>query len=409
MHCIWLNDLSSNFISASWVILESPNSAIIWALQFWHFVSYPPYCTHNEQSRSPQLSSSHNSWAIKWRLDGSNFYGGWSSWYTWRFASCSKTNLHRNLRLQGHEVVAWFRVMLPDCSASIDQKGFRKYIIITYVYSTMMLIALTPYAISCLSVFNKTDEFDSLFSFKLAYVVTTIEAMGRFIGFYVASSTYERLPKFFIEWEKIRRVCPKSHALIIKLTTICTTVVWIFVLSSLGFSAYLAICTDSLAIRLAPLINVKEHPYEAVVIIANLILEFYLNFAWIAPSALMFLFCKILAIEFDHVKKTVKDLGRNGHLTLFRNMEGARKHHDKLCILVVYADNLFSVQIAVSFAGSVVTTCLTLYIFIVDTISGIIFTLTQCVFLMAAVVKVLIDCISGAMINGAVYINCRFN
>ena len=291
----------------------------------------------------------------------------------------------------------------------IDQKGFRKYIIITYVYSTMMLIALTPYAISCLSVFNKTDEFDSLFSFKLAYVVTTIEAMGRFIGFYVASSTYERLPKFFIEWEKIRRVCPKSHALIIKLTTICTTVVWIFVLSSLGFSAYLAICTDSLAIRLAPLINVKEHPYEAVVIIANLILEFYLNFAWIAPSALMFLFCKILAMEFDHVKKTVKDLGRNGHLTLFRNMEGARKHHDKLCILVVYADNLFSVQIAVSFAGSVVTTCLILYIFIVDTISGIIFTLTQCVFLMAAVIKVLIDCISGAMINGAVGINCRFN
>ena len=286
-----------------------------------------------------------------------------------------------------------------------NEKGFRKYITVTCIYSTMILIILTFHAIRCLSVFSTNDEFGSLLSFKLAYAATTFEALGHFICFYVSSCSYERLPKFFIEWEKIRSDCPVSHVSIVKLTSICTAVLWIFVLSLVGFKVYLEFYTDSLALWLAPLITVKENSYKTVVIIINLILEFYLSFAWVAPSALMFLFCKILTIEFNNVKQTIKDLGRSGHLVLFRDLEGVRQHHDKLCIMVDYADNLFSMQIAVSFVGSVATTCLILYIFIVDTTSGIIFTLTQCGHLMAAVTKVLIDCISGAMINEAVSVN----
>ena len=286
-----------------------------------------------------------------------------------------------------------------------NEKGLRKYMTVTYIYSTVMLIIFTFHAIRCLSVFSKNDEFGSLLSFKLAYAAGTIEALGHFICFYVASCSYDRLPKFFIEWEKIRRDCPESHASIVKLTTICTAVLWIFVLSLAGFNIYLEFYTDFLALRLAPLISVKEQSYKTVVILVNLTLEFYLSFAWVAPSALMFLFCKIFTIEFNNVKQTIMDLDRKGHLVLFKDLEGVRQHHEKLCVMVGVADNLFSMQIAVSFVGSVAITCLILYIFIVDTTSGIILTLTQCVHLIAAVTKVLIDCTSGAMINEAVSVD----
>ena len=194
--------------------------------------------------------------------------------------------------------------------------------------------------------------------------------------------------------------CTLCNASIMKLANICTAVVWIFALSLVGFHAYLELFTDSITIRLSPLISMEEHSYKTVMIIINLTLMLYIVFAWITPSALMFVFCKILANEFSQVKQTIMDLNRQGHVVLIRNLEGVRQHHEKLCVLVGYADNLFSTQIAVSFVGSVSITCLTLYIFIVDTNSSMILTLTQCVFLVAAVVKVLSDCISGATVNG---------
>ena len=283
-----------------------------------------------------------------------------------------------------------------------DKAGLKKYLNFTYIYNTMVLIVLTIYAIRCQAVFDKSDHFGAFLFSKIACVVWILEALGHFVGFYVASCVYERLPKFFIEWDKIRKDCPESHASIIKLTKICTAVVWIFVAFFVGFKSYLLICTDSLSMLLTQL-N-KESPYATVVIVLNLITEFYLNFAWIAPSALMFLFCQILAIEFNRLKQTIKILARKGHLILFREFEGIRQHHDKLCILVGYADNLFSMQIAGSFAGSVFMTCLISYILIMDDPSTVL-TVTEAVYLVTAAMKVLIDCISGAMINEAVSVH----
>ena len=266
----------------------------------------------------------------------------------------------------------------------------------------MILIILTVYAIRCFSMFDKTDQFGAFLFTKIACVVWILEALGHFVGFQVASCAYERLPKFFIEWNKIRKDCHESHASKIKMTKICATVVCIILTFFVGFKSYLLIRTNSLSMLLTQL-N-KESPCATVVIVLNLITEFNLNFAWIAPSALMFLFCQILAIEFNRLKQTIKILARKGHLILFREFEGIRQHHDKLCILVGYADNLFSMQIAGSFAGSVFMTCLISYILIMDDPSTVL-TVTEAVHLVTAVMKVLIDCISGAMINEAVSVH----
>ena len=287
-------------------------------------------------------------------------------------------------------------------SKRFDKTGLRKYFTVTFIYSSTILLLLTAHAIRYLSMFKENNNFGPVFFTKVAYVSWTLEALGHFASFYVASCAYERLPKFFIEWEKIRKDCPQSHASIVKLTNICTAVVWILVVFFTGFSSYLMIFTDSLNMLLTPL-N-KEHPYASVMSVFNIIIEVYLNFAWIAPSALMFLFCRILAIEFNRIKQRINTLDRKGRLMLFRDLEGIRQHHEKLCVLVGYADNLFSMQIIGSFAGSVFMTCLITYILIVGNLGGVLI-VTQTVHLMTAVVKVLIDCISGAMINEAVSVH----
>ena len=280
-----------------------------------------------------------------------------------------------------------------------DKTGFRKYINLAFIYSTLILIMLTVNTMRLVTMFNKTDQFGSLLFSKLANIVWSVEALGHFAGFYVASCAYERLPKFFIEWEMIRKCCPESHAPTLKLAYICTVVMWILVMPFVGFTVYLTIWSDSHIMLLTPL--KKGHPYVAVMIVFHLIADFYLNFAWIAPSVLMFLICKMLAVEFNQLKQKIKALADRGKMVLYRELEGVRQHHDKLCILVGYADNLFSMQIAGSFAGSVSIICLASYVLIMGDPSTAprVF---DTVYLMMAMVKVLMDCISGAMINKAV-------
>ena len=275
--------------------------------------------------------------------------------------------------------------------------GFRKHLTVSYLYSTVVLTILTVNAIRRLAMFNKTDEFGSLLFVKLSYTVAAIEALGHFIGFYVVTSAYEKFPKYFIEWENIRKDCPRGP--IIKLTNICTAVMWIIVVSNVCFNGYLMIFTDSLT-----MLKVIEQSYMTVVVVFDLIVEFYVSFAWIAPSLLMFLFCKILANEFNQIKQKIKDLDRKGHMELLQGLEGIRQDHDQLCILVGYADNLFSMQIFGSFAGSVFLICLIFYVLIVGN-SCVIFKMTMSVYLVTAVMKMLVDCISGAMINEAVSVH----
>ena len=301
-------------------------------------------------------------------------------------------------------LVSCFVAGLLSCKR-LNKKGFRKFLTITSIYSTLVLIILIAQAIRCLTIFEKTEQFGSMLFFKVVYIAWTMEALGHFVGFYVASCVHDRLRKFFTEWEKIREVCPESRASTIKLASICTAIVWILVMFFVGFNAYLANCTDSLSILLTPL-N-KEHPYATVVIVLNLIAKFYLNFAWITPSALMFLFCKALTTEFNQINQTIKDHSKKGPIILIRELEGIRQQHNKLCALVGYADNLFSMQIAGSFVGSVFMTCVILYILMMGD-SDTVLTTTHALYLLTAVMKMLIDCISGAMVNEAVSHQGRF-
>ena len=174
----------------------------------------------------------------------------------------------------------------------------------------MILIILTVYAIRCFSMFDKTDQFGAFLFTKIACVVWTLEALGHFVGFQVASCAYERLPKFFIEWNKIRKDCHESHASKIKMTKICATVVCIILTFFVGFKSYLLIRTNSLSMLLTQL-N-KESPCATAVTVLNLITEFNLNFAWIAPSALMFIFCKNTGNWIQSTEAKHQDRGQKG-------------------------------------------------------------------------------------------------
>ena len=281
----------------------------------------------------------------------------------------------------------------------LNKTGFRKYLTFTCIYSTLVLIILTAQGIRSLTMFERTDEFGSVLFFKLVYVAWTMEALGHFAGFYVATFIHDRLPKFFLEWEKFRKDCAGYPASITNLTKTCTAVVWILVIFFVGFNSYLAICTQTFTVLLTSF-NL-EQPYATVMVVLNMVAECYLNFAWMAQSALMFVFCKTLANGFHQIKQRINDQNLKGHITLNRDLELVRQHHNALCSLVGYADNLFSMQIAGSFAGSVLMTCMISYILMMGD-SGTVLTLTHALYLLTAVVKMVTDCISGAMVNEAV-------
>ena len=281
----------------------------------------------------------------------------------------------------------------------LNKAGCRKYLTFTCIYSTLVLIILTAHGIRCFTMFEKREQFGSVLFFKLVYLVWTMEALGHYVGFYVGSCVHDRLPKFFMEWEKLRKDCAEYPASITNLTNICTVVVGILVIFSVGFNSYLAICTHTFTVLLTSF-NL-EQPYATVMVVLNMIAECYLNFAWIAQSALMLVFCKTLANEFHQIKRTINDQNKKGNITLMRDLEHVRQHHNALCSLVGYADHLFSIQIAGSFTGSVLMTCMLSYILMLGD-SGTVLTATHALYLLTAVMKMVTDCISGAMVNEAV-------
>ena len=198
---------------------------------------------------------------------------------------------------------------------------------------------------------------------------------------------------FFIEWERIRQTSIRWPNSTKRLTNVCTAILWILITANAGFSAYLIFVTNLEDAVLTPWD--REFKYFIVI----------LSFAWVATSVFMFVISRALASEFTEVTHGIETLAARGEgFECMGTLEGLRRQHQNICNLVEKADRIRSSQVAISFSGSLVITCLLLYSLVYDDHSnsnGTWMVVIKVFWICIALAKVIIDCISGAMLNDA--------
>ena len=280
-----------------------------------------------------------------------------------------------------------------------SKAGCRVLVTKSTVYGFVVQAFLSINVIRWCLIVSAEDQFNLQLIFKLVIITWALETLSHSIGFFIASINYKRLPEFLFEWDKLRSECVHSTASLKKQTDICTGVVWLLVSLNTTLSGYLMFNSHMQDDTLYPL-KPDDEPYKFLVVkIINLVTQTYLIFASTTPSFLLFTVTNSLAWEFNHNTKNIRDL-RNNYMA--DSLESTRKHHQKLCNLIDHADDIFSMQIAARFLGSLVLICLILYIFIHGEDVSIFGRYIQLYWLTTAVFKILIDCISGARLNQAV-------
>ena len=281
-------------------------------------------------------------------------------------------------------------------------KGLKRYLSATQVYSCIVLVFHIE-TLRWLTTFDGRDTFGTFLFLKIAYAIWSIECVGHYVASFIACECYHRLPELFTEWEKIRGDFSQSMNYISRFTIVCAVILGILVFANTAFATYLIFWTTFQDVLLAPW-N-REFKYVIVIQTINVIHCMYLLFAWFGPSVLMFMICKILAYEFKHINNRIRELSRMEPSRCAESLEGLRRHHQNLCNLVANADDIFSMQIAISFTGSLVIACLLIYIIIYGddpTPSGTMIVVIKGFWVCEALAKVILDCVSGAILNDGV-------
>ena len=286
-----------------------------------------------------------------------------------------------------------------------SRTGIKRHLTISHVYSFTVLIFLSCNVLRLLTMFHSNEKFNTLLVMKAVLLVYSIQNLAHFVAFFIASESYERLPKFFLEWEKFQTNCSQSLTSISRLSNICAAGVWSIIVCNSGACTYLIFFTDLQNMQLAPWDDTFE--YAFVIRIINTIQQVYLTIIWVASSALMFIICRTLAHEFNKVSFNIKKLSHADPTKLARDFEIIRQNHQKLCGLIADADDIFSMQVACSLSGSLILSCLNIYIILYNDSNSIeILLLTvQLFWIVTPVGKVVMDCVSGTILNEAV--RCR--
>ena len=160
----------------------------------------------------------------------------------------------------------------------------------------------------------------------------------------------------------------------------------------------LIFCTRMEDIILYPLAIDDEHFRVLLMKIISLVAHTYLTFAWIAPSAFLFVACSILAWEFNYNTEQVRALQQHFATDCLRRIRKIS------CNLVDHANDIFSMQISATFLGSLMLICLIIYEMLRSDDVNILLRCIQMYWLTIAGCNILIDCISGARLNQAVRI-----
>ena len=121
----------------------------------------------------------------------------------------------------------------------------------------------------------------------------------------MASCTYNRLPKFFIQWEKVQLVFPYPLNSIKHQTYICTTILWIVIISITAGNSYIIFGNrlQSVLLGTVPV----DHPQINIIKVAKVMVGVFSAVAWIAPSVFMFMVAKILSQEFIGITREIRD------------------------------------------------------------------------------------------------------
>ena len=284
-----------------------------------------------------------------------------------------------------------------------SKSGIKRHLTVSHVYSSIVLLFLSFNVLRWLTMFQGDEKFGVQLFMKIVVCIWGLKTLALYISFFLACESFKRLPEFFMEWEKIRINCSTYLISITRISKICTAILWTISISNSIFSAYLIFCTDIQNMTLAPWD--ENFRYAFVVRIINTIQQAYLSICWSASSALLFTICKILAHEFHKVTSSIKKLAEADPEQLMTDLETIRQKHQKLCDLVVNADDIFSMQIAYSFLGCLLIACLMMYIVIYDDSEyqnmQLVF-MVEVFWVIAPIVKVIVDCVAGAILNGAV-------
>ena len=283
-------------------------------------------------------------------------------------------------------------------------KGYKRHMHASHAYSFILIIFLTTNVLRWLTMFDGSEAFGSILFIKITCCVWSLQTLSHYMAWFISSESYGRLPIFFIEWEKIRQNSSRLIHSLERQTNVCTVILWILIVANCGFCTYLIFVTDLLNALLTPW-N-KDFKYVIVIQLVNLIEQSYLTFVWFSTSVFMFLICKTLAFEFREVTRDIEGLTCGTNSESVQTLEGLRRQHQNLCNLVEKADRFLSMQVAISLSGSLIIMCLVLYTLFFDEHlnnkgTGMIKLFWVC----AALTKVIIDCISGAILNDGVSTN----
>ena len=280
--------------------------------------------------------------------------------------------------------------------------GIKRHLYGSHVYSCLIVLFVMVNVLRWLNMFHGNEVFGYP-SFKTLQCIWGLESIGHVIACLMSCESFDRLPRFFVEWEMLQVNDSKILNSMKRITDVCTVGLWLFVCTSFGFTVYLQLFTEVLDITLTPWD--KYSKYVVVIQIISLVHQFYVTIAWFAPTVLMFIICKALAYRFQDVTEEVRILSKEGILNNIETFEGLRLCHQNLCNLVRTADNIFSTQIAISLSGSTITACLLMYSIAYEDSSGTDQRLAIAIksfWLSASLMKVIIDCVSGAILNDAV-------
>ena len=282
-----------------------------------------------------------------------------------------------------------------------SKTGIKRYLTASRLYTFIILIFLVFNAFRWLTMFQGNDKFGSNLFMKIALCVFCMQSVSHLVSFAIASET-GRLSDFFLEWEHVRANCSRTLAYITLLSNRCTAILWTLVFCHVGVCTYLIYFTDLQNMQLAPWD--EDFEYASVVRIITLIFQVYLATSWTGASALMFVICMTLAREFNKISLIIKKSSPEPMRSAI-NFGTIRQNHQKLCNLVMKADNLLSMQIACSLSGCMLVSCLLLYYTIYeDSVYGddYIVLATKIFWIVANIGRVIFDCVSGAVLNGAV-------
>ena len=284
-----------------------------------------------------------------------------------------------------------------------SKTGIKRHITASHAYSFVVLIFISINVVRWLTMFQNNEKFGTALFAKIIFCTFGLQTWAHYVAFFIASESYERLPEFFLEWEKIRTNDSRSLTYISRLSSICTVILWIIVICNVGASVYLAFFTPLSSALLVPWDENFECAF--VIRIINTIQQVYLSISWVASSAMMFIICKNLAQEFNKISLKIKQLSGADHGKLAADFEVIRQHHQKLCNLVMNADDILSMQVACSLSGSLLLSCLTIYIILYydPNVEVEVLLLAMNLFwALAPLGKVVMDCVSGTILNEAV-------